>query len=78
MRTAGRLVVLALIFTFTIYEALNMRREFQLWQEAKRIGDTSAADLYRTNFCLDGVEGLTAWAIAAAILFIFRSKRSVE
>ena len=59
---------------FTISQAGMAKREYREWQNSMKIGDRSAADLYRLNLEIDSVEVLVAWGFAAGLIYVLRAK----
>lgn len=59
---------------FTAYQGAIARRDYQEWQGAMKIGDGSAADLYRLNLKIDCVEVVVAWGFAGGLIYVLRPK----
>jgi hypothetical protein len=59
---------------FTLYQGAAAKREYQEWKGLMRIGDLSAADLYRLNLEIDCVEMFAAWSFTAGLIYLLRPK----
>jgi len=59
---------------FTLYQGATAKRNYREWQSSMRIGDRSAADLYRLNLEIDCAEVLAAWGFAAGLTYVLRPK----
>ena len=74
LRKLFRLLAAVGALVFTVYQAMAARRDHRDWEGAVKIGDPSAASLYRLNFEIDCVEILVAWGFAGGLIYVLRQK----
>ena len=74
LRKLFRILAAIGALVFTSYQGMLAKQDYQKWQTSMRIGDRSAADFYRLNLEIDGVEVLVAWGFAAGLIYVLRRK----
>jgi hypothetical protein len=74
LRKLLRRLALVGALAFTLYRGAAAKRDYREWQSSMRIGDLSAADLYRLNLEIDCVEMFVGWSFTAGLIYLLRPK----